>query len=158
MIPAGSYERSLLDNRSDILTYTTDLLSEPLSLAGSVEVELYVQADSLSFDLAAVLSEIYADGRVLNLAQGYKRINEGEYPVTFSLQAIAVHIPIGHQLRLSISGSCFPAYPVNTGTGLPIHSERAIAAQVITLTLRSGAQTPSQVKLPHVAHGEEFYA
>jgi len=66
-IPAGSFERSSLDSRSDILTYTSEPLEEDLSLAGNVAIEIYCQTDAASFDLCAVLSQVYPNGEVYNL-------------------------------------------------------------------------------------------
>lgn len=147
-LPAGSFERSHLDDRTDVATYSSPPLTDVLSMVGSVEVELFVLSDSHSFDLSAILSEVRPDGRVFTLTQGYKRIDNGEYPVRFALQAIAVCISRGHRLRLSLSGSCFPAYPVNSGTGQHPRVARAIDAQIITLSIQSGLETPSLVRIP----------
>ncbi|MEO0837155.1 MAG: CocE/NonD family hydrolase [Cyanobacteria bacterium J06642_3] len=72
--PGGSCDRSSLDCRADILTYTSDILVEDLSIVGVVNLELYCQSDRSSFDLCAVLSEVYSDGRVFNFTQGYIRV------------------------------------------------------------------------------------
>jgi hypothetical protein len=146
-LPAGSYERSHLDDRADVATYTTAPLSQDLSLIGASSVELYVLADAPSFDLSVILSEVHPDGRVFNIAQGYRRINPATSPVSISLQAIAILIPAGHQLRLSICCSCFPAYPVNPGTGQLPHETRLIDAQVIAIAIQSGKDNPSLLRL-----------
>lgn len=148
--PTGPQERSGMDGRSDILTYTTEPLRGDLQIAGEVVVRLYCTADTPSFDLCAVLSEVYPDGRVYNITQGYRRVNSGQPtdPVELTLQMTCIQIRRGQSLRLSVSAACFPAYPVNTGTGVPAGETRLIDQQIITVTLQTGGETPSEMLLP----------
>ncbi len=152
--PGGSYDRSILDCRSDILTYTSAPLDEDLHIAGEVTVEFYCEADSPSFDLSVVLSEVDPDGKVFNFTQGYIRKEEevirGEdpvIPITIPLQTTCMKVSQGNSLRLSISAACFPAYPVNSGTGKLPQETRLIDAQIITVLLHSGKDYPSRIKL-----------
>ena len=151
--PVGSCDRSMLDCRSDILTYTSATLEEDLHIAGEVTVEVYCEADCPSFDLSAVLSEVHPDGKVLNFTQGYIRNEirnkerEIKTPITISLQATCMKLSQGNSLRLSISAACFPAYPVNPGTGKFPHETRLIDAKIITVLLYSGEDYPSQIRL-----------
>jgi putative CocE/NonD family hydrolase len=152
-LPAGSFERSSLDTRTDILTYTSDPLESDLSISGAIEIVLYCRADAPSFDICAILSQVFPDGKVYNFTQGYQR-NAKETlessstdfePYRFQLQPTCIRIEKGNSLRLSVSGACFPAYSVNSGTGLSLDRERLIDAKIITLSLASGDDRPSQV-------------
>lgn len=147
-IPSGAMERSPIDERSDVLTYTSEPLTTDLHLAGDITIQLYCQADALSFDLCAILSQVLPDGKVYNFSQGYIRVDSHQSPLTIPLQATCIKIPQGHCLRLSLSGACFPAYPVNPGTGSLPKNTRLIEAQIITLKLKSGEDFPSCLKLP----------
>jgi uncharacterized protein len=132
--PCGSFDRSALDCRSDILTYTSDPLEQNLLLVGNITVELACVADTESFDLCAVLSEVKPNGSVFNFSQGYcrKKASPGERQlVRFDLQPTCMRIPQGSAIRLSVSAACFPAYPVNPGN----QDQRAIAAQIMTIAL-----------------------
>ena len=143
--------RTALDCRSDILTYTSAPLDRELHLAGTVTVEVYCQAEQPSFDLCAVMSTVDLEGKVTNFTQGYIRVDTVEpiaEPVTISLQATCICIAQNYSLRLSLSAACFPAYPVNSGTGKLPNQARAIDNQIITLIIYSGADYPSQIKLP----------
>jgi putative CocE/NonD family hydrolase len=151
-IPAGAFERSSLDCRTDVLTYTTAPLTQDLHLTGTATVLIHCTADTPSFDLCAVLSEVQPNGNVYNFAQGYRRINPGEptNPVEITLQPTCICLRQGNSLRLSLSATCFPAYPVNAGNGNPPGQTRLIDQQVITVTIYSGSNRPSQVRLPQV--------
>jgi uncharacterized protein len=148
--PAGVSDRSSLDCRSDILTYTTAPLTTDLRWAGDVSLEIYCTSDAPSFDLCAVLSEVKPNGSVYNLTQGYLRVSvnsaKPDLPLAIALQPTCVCIPQGSALRLSLSAACFPAYAVNSGTGSPPAESRLIDARVITLAI---AHTrPSRLLLP----------
>ncbi len=148
--PAGAMERSAIDCRTDVLTYTSAPITADLHLAGDIIVEVFCTADAPSFDLCAILSEVKDSGSVYNFTQGYVRVNSGETPVRIVLQATCMQIAKGNALRLSLSAACFPAYGVNPGTGAPDGEARAIDAKIITLTVSCGGNCPSQIWLPIV--------
>jgi hypothetical protein len=151
-VPAGAFERSQLDCRSDVLTYTTEPLTADLHLAGDVVVEIDCSSDTPSHDLCAVLSEVRADGTVYNFTQGYVSVDSNQQtPLRVPLQATCIKIAKGHALRLSISAASFPAYPMNPGTGSPLGSTRLMDAQIVTLTVNCGGACPSRVLLPVVS-------
>ena len=148
VIPGGSFNRQSLDDRSDVVTFTTAPLVAPLDLWGSVEVALVLQSPNPSFDLCAVLSVVRSGGEgVFNLSQGYRRVMTYTPPepmtLTVSLQPICCRIAVGECLRLSLSAACFPAYALNPGTGQDPHGTPRQAAQVITLEIQGG-----QLKVP----------
>ena len=148
--PAGSFDRSALDVRTDVLTYTSAPLAEALHLAGDVTVEVWCEADAASYDLCAVLSQVYPDGRVYNITQGYLQVKATQPPVQLSLQSTCVQVPQGNALRLSLSAACFPAYAVNSGTDQPLAEVQSVEAKIITLTVSSGGSYPSCLRIPVV--------
>jgi uncharacterized protein len=149
-IPAGMCDRSHIDVRSDVLTYTSKILDEDLHLTGSVIVEISCYADKVSFDLSAILSEVYQDGRVYNITQGYCNFRDGmnESRRKIELQPTCVGIAQGNALRLSLSAACFPAYAMNAGTGEEISSSKLINSEIITITVNC---RDSRILLPVVA-------
>jgi uncharacterized protein len=146
--PAGAFDRSTLDCRSDILTYTSAVLTEDLVLVGTIAVALHCQADVPSFDLCAVLSDVQPNGAVYNFTQGYRRVfPDAIAPITITLQPTCMRIVRGHALRLSLSAAAFPAYPVNSGTGALPQQEQTITAKIITIMMHTGIDQPSRVEL-----------
>ncbi len=148
-IPGGVFERSHIDCRADVLTYTTEPFQD-LHLTGDVIVKISCVADKPSFDLSAVLSEVYPDGRVYNLTQGYLHCRDGMNLSVrqIQLQTTCVRIASGNALRLSISAACFPAYAMNSGTEEEISITRLINSEIITLIVYCGGDSPSQIALP----------
>lgn len=147
--PCGSFDRSSIDARSDVLTYTTDPLDSDLHLVGESVAEIYARSDSASFDLCAVLSEVKPNGSVMNFSQGYLSSDRTEITAhRIPLQSTCIRISKGSAIRLSLSGACFPAYPVNAGTGAQPGEVSVIDGQIITIEIHTGEVHPSQLHLP----------
>ena len=148
--PGGSCDRSSLDCRADILTYTSAPLESDLYILGEVTIEVCCSSDKPSFDLCAVLSTVRPNGKVFNFTQGYISIysnSDRSEAIAFSLQSTCMCITAGHSLRLSLSASCFPAYPVNPGTGKLPHESRLMDKEIITLSIHSGVDYSSRIEL-----------
>ncbi len=148
--PGGAVDRGALDDRGDVAVYTGAPLARDLDLVGPLAAELWVEADRPSYDLACTLSRVTPDGQVLTLAQGYRRVDETEAPVRVDLRALCAQIPAGDALRLSIAGAAFPAFPINPGTGARHWYARRLDQRTITLSIGSGAGSPSRLILPEV--------
>ena len=146
--PPGSFDRSSIDCRTDVLTYTSVPLCEDIYITGNVEVEVFSTADTPSYDLCAILSEVKPDGKVYNVTQGYLRVTNNPIPVRIRLQATCMRIAKGNALRLSLSAACFPAYSVNPGTGIMAGETSMMDAEIITITVQCGGDCPSRVLLP----------
>jgi uncharacterized protein len=146
--PSGSFERSLLDCRGDILTYTSAPFEEDLRLTGAITLEVYCTTENPSFDLCAVLSTVNPDGTVFNFTQGYRRVAALAAQtnlIQIPLQPTCMSIPAGNSLRLSLSGACFPAYAVNGGDGKLPHQSRQLDNSIITIEVHSGSDCPSKL-------------
>ncbi|MGL5831959.1 MAG: CocE/NonD family hydrolase [Waterburya sp.] len=146
--PSGSFERSLLDCRADILTYTSAPLASDLHLTGAITLEVYCTVENPSFDLCAVLSSVKLDGSVYNFTQGYIRVSTIDAQPHLSkitLQPTCICVKAGESLRLSLSGACFPAYPVNSGDGKLPHESRQIDHRIFTIKVYSGGDYPSKL-------------
>ena len=150
--PAGPVDRTMVDARSDVLTFTTPPLQGDLHLAGDVRAVLHATADAASFDLHAVLAECPQAGGVFELTSGYCRVAQGGR-VEVGLRAICARVPADSRLRLSVAAGAFPAFPVNSGTGKPPAQERLIDQAIITVTLFHGAGSGTMLLLPVVEAG-----
>jgi hypothetical protein len=126
----GPVDQSALEDRDDVLVYTSDVLTEPLSFAGNVEAKLFVSADTPDADWAVKLVDVRPDGYAQNIATGILRgryrdsllqpspLEPGKiYEITVDLGPCAATIAKGHRLRVDICGSLFPLYDRNTNTG-----------------------------------------
>lgn len=139
VIPSGSFDQKELDNRSDIITYTSDFFQKEIEIIGYIALEIYLEADTDSFDLSATLSQQFIDGKVYNFSQGYIRINNHQVdkPIKFFLQPTCIKIQKNTALRLSLRPANFPSYNINYGSKNDY--------QPITIKIFSGQLTPSKL-------------
>lgn len=143
--PSGSFERSHIDSRSDVLTYTSEPFASDLHIVGKIIVELYCQADTPSFDLCTIVSEVKSNGHVYNFTQGYIHIDSSANPVQIPLQETCIYLKQGNRLRLSISAACFPAYLTHSGISLWGSTINCNDIKIITISIQSGKQYPSKL-------------
>ncbi|QDT93322.1 CocE/NonD family hydrolase [Gimesia algae] len=119
-----------IEKRNDVLVYTSEPYTEPLTFAGNAEAKLYVSADTPDADWVVKLIDVHPDGFAQNLAVGILRgrfrdseqkptaLHPGEeYEITVDLGPIAAQIGAGHRLRVDICGAYFPLFDRNPNTG-----------------------------------------
>ena len=137
---AGPHDRSSLDQRSDVATFTSDGLSDGLVLEGRPELRLNLEADQPGFDIAVALSRLPSGGSSVDqLSTGvYRCLGENALKLSqhrVLLQPLRASLKPGDRLRLSIAGAAWPAIGVNPGT--PEHPAGAPSPdhRVVTMTL-----------------------
>ena len=136
---AAATDRAAIDQRPDVLTYTTAPYATALPLAGAIHAELDITADAPDFDVSCVLSRVKPNGQSFAIAEGYCRVS-APGPVRIPMRATCLTVPPGEALRLSVAGAAFPAFPVNPGTGQNPTQARAMDARIITLSLAHGSR------------------
>jgi uncharacterized protein len=128
LYPPGSVDVSAVQRRPDILTYTTLPLEEDLDVAGPLRLELYVSSSALDTDFSARLSDVFPDGRAIQLQSGMLRgryrnddpelLEPGRiYCLEIDLWSTANRFVAGHRLRLDISSADFPHFDRNSNRG-----------------------------------------
>ncbi len=130
ILGGGYADRRTIEARDDVLTFTSEPLTNPLALAGPVSVELFVSSSAPDTDFACVLTEVDAEGRSINITHGivrarYRdgldqptRLEPGQiYRLAVDLWHAAIELPAGSCLRLAISSAYFPVFDRNLNTG-----------------------------------------
>lgn len=123
-------ERSAIEKRADVVTYTAAAQTAPLLVAGSPRAELWVSVDAEDADFAVKLVDVWPDGKAYPVAEGVLRLTHREgdsrpapvtagqvYRIEVELGHTAFSLSPGHALRVEIAGSYFPAYDFNSHTG-----------------------------------------
>jgi hypothetical protein len=148
--PVGPADRSAVDQRTDVLTFSTAPLPHDLRLAGDVSLELFCDADQPCFDLSIALADITPQGRAITLATTHARCAQGADKIALTVRGLCARIARGHALRLSIAAAAFPGYELNPGTGARGRAARLVDQRITTLTIRHGGAAPSRLLLPVV--------
>ena len=137
----GPVDQSAIEDRDDVLVYTSEPMTAPLTFAGNAEAKLHVSTDTPDADWAVKLIDVHPDGFAQNIARGILRgryrnsllkpelMQPGQvYEITVDLGPVAATIAKGHQLRVDISGADFPLYDRNPNTAEGITSSKTAVA------------------------------
>lgn len=159
--PAGVFDQARVEERGDVLVYTSARLTTPLKIAGPVSVTLFAASSAVDTDFTAKLVDVQPDGYCANMAEGiirarYRKSMENEellepgkgYKFTIDLWSVAHSFGVGHSVRLEISSSNFPRY--NRNLNAQVNPSMAIAEdmQVATQQVFHDAERPSHITLP----------
>jgi putative CocE/NonD family hydrolase len=154
-------DRRPRQDRPDVLVYTGEVLTEPVEIVGTVTVDLQAATDARDTDFVAVLTDVYPDGRAVQLGarvgirraryrNGYEReelLTPGRVErYTIELNDIAHQFKAGHRIRLEITSSSAPYYNPNQNTGNPVATDTEW--KVANQTIHHERARPSAVTLP----------
>ena len=90
----GPVDQSLLEQREDVLVYTSEQLEKDIEVTGPVSVKLYAVSSAPDTDFTAKLVDVHPDGRAFNIADGIIRARYRKGDTTPSL------IQAGRGLRI----------------------------------------------------------
>jgi uncharacterized protein len=133
---SGPRDQREVEQRHDVLCYTSGPLEAPLEVVGPVELVVHLSSSAPDTDVTAKLVDVWPSGRAENLADGILRaryrdslsepapLQPGEvYELRVDLVATANLFAAGHRIRLEVSSSNFPRFDRNTNTGGSIADE-----------------------------------
>ncbi len=129
-LPAGPRDQTPIENRNDVVVFTTDVLKEPMEITGRVKAHLFVSIDQKDTDIMVRLTDVYPDGKSILIMDGAQRIasrnsrerldfvSSGEIvEVIVDLWSTSIILNKGHRLRMIISSSNYPRFEKNPNDG-----------------------------------------
>ena len=129
-IDIGVQDQRSVEERNDVLVYTSEPLEKPLEITGPVSVCLWAASSAVDTDFTAKLIDVHPEGYAQNLLDGIIRARYRDsasapdlmepgvpYPFTIDLWATSNVFLAGHRIRLEISSSNFPRFDRNLNTG-----------------------------------------
>lgn len=115
-----------LQRRPDVVTFTSPVLEQHMTLIGHVDLLLHVTFTTDVAHFYARLCDVYPDGRVLTICDGLQRV-EGRPSTPVEIQvdlwSTAYQLRKGHALRLIVGGGAFPRWNRNPGVSRFVTSE-----------------------------------
>lgn len=148
--PVNNHE---LEERDDVLTFTSEPLREPLLTIGSVAAHLYLQSDVDHLDVYLRLCEVTPKGESINRAEAIQRLAPSEirrdangvFPVHIDLWPVAQRFGAGERIRLQLSGGAHPMFARNPGSGETLAEADTLV--VAHNAVRHDEQYPSHITL-----------
>ncbi len=161
--PAGPFDQRAVEARPDVLVYTTPPLERDTEVTGPITVRLWAVSSAPDTDFVARLTDVYPDGRSINLTDGivrarYRHFAAGEppsliepgrpYEYAIDLWATSNVFRAGHRIGLQVTSSCFPRWDRNPNTGGPFGADHEL--RVAHQEILHDGEHPSHVVLPLV--------
>jgi hypothetical protein len=139
IFPWGPLDQRSLEQRGDVLVYTSAPLKQDLEVTGPVRVVLHASTSAPDTDFTAKLIDVFPNGEARNLSDGILRIRyrdgldrvelakPGEiYALTIDAGVTSNVFQAGHSIRIEISSSNFPRFDRNPNTGRAIADETVL--------------------------------
>lgn len=145
----GPHDNRAIEQRPDVLTYTSEPMTDALVITGNVTAELFAGSSRPHTDFFARLCDVDPDGTSLNITDGILRLT-GATPepqrITIELWPTAHQFRPGHRIRLQVSSGAHPRYARNTGSKEPLAT--AVTLHAARQAVYHDPARPSAVLLP----------
>jgi predicted acyl esterase len=158
-IPAGPKDQRAIEQRTDVLVFTSAVLADPVETTGRLRAKLWVSSDAPDTDFFVRLCDVYPDGRSFNICEGCLRarfresfsepklLKPGEIcELDLDLGSTSIIFAKGHRLRAHITSSSAPGFEPNSNTGEPARTTER--TRVAHNTIYCDADHPSQLLMP----------
>ncbi len=122
----GPDDYSKIEEREDILIYTTSPMESDLIILGKITSTLFIETDAADTDFTVKLVDVWPDGYCQRLVDGICRLSyrdgykikhehsEGKkLEVNIDLWNTGHVVKPGHRIRIEVSSSAFPKYARN---------------------------------------------
>jgi len=157
----GPRDQREVESRPDVLSFTSDALTEDVEVTGPVRVTLHAATSAADTDFTAKLVDVWPDGRALGVTDGIVRaryrdgsgraapITPGQvYQYTIDLIATSQVFKAGHRVRVDVASSNFPCFDRNPGNGAPAATATETDFVVAEQTVYHDSRHPSYITLP----------
>lgn len=160
-VPAGAFDQASIEERDDVLVYTTEELDDPVAIAGDIRAILFVESTAPDTDFVVRLVDVDPDGYAANVTEGTLRVryrnsleepkymkSDSVYELEIDVRPVAHTFQAGHRIRLDVTSSNFPALDRNPNGTVPIAEATENDMQTATQTLYHDTEQPSKIVLP----------
>jgi uncharacterized protein len=157
----GPRDRREIEERSDVLCFSSPPLSADTEVTGPISLVLHASSSAVDTDFTGALVDVHPDGRAVILTEGILRARyrnstraaellepDQIYELTIDLWATSNVFKAGHQIRLEVSSSNFPRFDRNSNTGGIIADETEADFIPAHNRIFHGGSHPSRLVLP----------
>ncbi len=133
---AGPMDQAGVEERADVLVYSTAPLEQDTELTGPVKLILWAASSARDTDFTGKLVDVHPDGKAYNLCDGIVRAqyrNGADKPALLEPgKATQFEVDLwvtsnlfrqGHRIRLEVSSSNFPRFDRNPNSGKPFGTD-----------------------------------
>lgn len=161
IFPWGPLDQRKVEQRRDVLVYSTKPLEHDVEVTGPVQANLWISTSAEDTDFTAKLVDVFPSGEARLLTDGILRLRYRDslehpakavpnqpYPITVDVGPTSNVFRAGHRIRVEISSSNFPRFDRNLNTGRSISNDaKYLSAKQ---TVLHDKKHPSVILLPIV--------
>ena len=150
---AGAVDQAPLEQRNDVLVFTSEPLFSDLTVIGNVLATVYARASHPDADLFVKLCDVDSHGRSINICDGLIRRTPADpaepddiWKLNIRLHATAHTFRRDHRLRVIVASGAHPRYARNYGTDEPFGTATKLVP--VDLEIFHDPDHPSAITLP----------
>ncbi len=164
----GAKDAREFEKQSEVRTFTSEVLSEPVEWTGKVQAELFVSSDAKDTDFIVRVSDVYPDGRSILIMdyvrraryrEGYDHevfLKPGEVTkVKFDVGWLSQVFNKGHRIRITVASTGAPFYEPNPNTGEPLTLEFPAKTVIAKNNLHVSQTHASRIIAPVIANAQK---
>lgn len=158
-LSGGALDQREMEQRPDVLVYTTDAFKDGVEVSGPMQFTVYVSSDRKDTDVTVKVIDVYPDGHAYNLDETIQRVRYRDgydkkpvmmepgkvYKVALQPMTTSNYFPAGHRLRIEVSSSNFPRFDRNLNTGGNNYDEKT--GLIAHNTVHHSAEYPSSLQI-----------
>jgi putative CocE/NonD family hydrolase len=156
---SGPEDMNLIEERSDVLVFTSDFLKEDIEVTGPISAVLFLASTAPETEFIVRLQDVHPNGSSYPVYVTYagaintrclKPVDQGPnkeiiLKCEFDLPPTSQVFLIGHKIRVDVCSSAFPLYRnLNTGRNFALETKWNVAHQ----TVFHDKSHPSHILLP----------
>lgn len=159
----GARDAREFELQSEVRTFTSDPLKEPVEWTGRIHADLHVASTAPDTDVIVRISDVYPDGRSILVVDypwrlryrgGFEKeqlMAPGEIVnVRFPVGWISLIFNRGHRIRVTIASTGAPLYEPNPQTGEPLTVDFPDDARIATNSIHHAGRHASRILAPVV--------
>ena len=160
----GAKDARPFERQSEVRTWTTAPLAEPVEWTGEVKAEIFVSSTAKDTDYFLRVSDVYPDGRSMLLMDyplraryrdGFDKevlLTPGEpAKLAWHIGWTSIILNKGHRIRVTIASTGYPLYEPNNQTGGPQTVDWMKNTNFAINTIWHDQAHPSRIVVPEIA-------
>ena len=117
-LKAGPVDQSHIEQRKDVLVFTSDVLEHDTEVTGRVLAQIHAAASNEGQGLVLHVCDVYPDGKSVLIVEGAAAVSKKRRTIEVDLWSTSIVFSKGHRIRVTLSGSSVPRYTAPTEAGV----------------------------------------
>ncbi|GAA2756581.1 CocE/NonD family hydrolase [Actinopolymorpha rutila] len=138
---AGPRDQRDVERRPDVLVYTGDVLSQDLTVLGTVRAHVVFESTAAVADVAVKLVDVHPDGTAMSVVDSVRRVatpaggTSGDgTEVEVTVGSTAMTFRAGHRIRVEIASSNYPRFDLCPAGDQTVHRGGRAASRIVLPT------------------------